>query len=415
MTISRNCQTATFSGTAFTETGLVTANGDSITGVTETSTGAPASATVGTYPIVPSAATGTGLGNYTIGYVNGRLTVTPATPTISWSNPAPIAYFTPLSGTQLDAAACWTVGGSTVIVGGTFAYTPPAGTLLPAGTHTLSAKFTPSDSTDCTTATATVQIVVLGPGVTVIGTQLYCVGGNNTNDQVLVNPVGNSNTGSTGVKVQASLNGVNTQITYSQSFTSINLFLQGGNENIQLANSLTINAVATAGKGNDNVTVGNGNNIVTVGNGNDDIQAGSGSNSVTAGNGNDAVTVANGNDNVTVGNGSDVIVEGKGNDNVSAGNGSDLVVGGLGQHTIQLGNGNDILIDGSATVVNCGDSLRQILSDWNACSSASVDTRLKVVYNTTHANVLKAGCGRDWFFFTYSKDVTNKKSTDRLN
>ena len=30
----------TFSGTAFTETGLVTANGDTITGVTETSTGA---------------------------------------------------------------------------------------------------------------------------------------------------------------------------------------------------------------------------------------------------------------------------------------------------------------------------------------------------------------------------------------
>ena len=110
-----------------------------------------------------------------------------------------------------------------------------------------------------------------------------------------------------------------------------------------------------------------------------------------------------------------MIVEGNGNDNVSAGNGSDLVVGGLGQHTIQLGNGNDILIDGSATVVNSGDSLRQIVSDWNASSSASVDTRLKVVYNTSHPNVLKAGGGRDWFFYTYSKDVTNKKATDRLN
>ena len=412
----------TFSSTAFTESGLV--NGDTITGVTETSTGAPASATVGTYNIVPSAATGTGLGNYTIGYVNGTLTVNPATPTISWSNPAPISYFTPLTGTQLDAAASWTVGGSAVTVGGTFAYTPPAGTLLLAGTQTLSAKFTPFDSTDYTTATATIQIVVLGPGVTVIGTQLYCVGGNSTNDQVQVNPVGNSNTGSTGVKVQASLNGVNIHTTYSQSFTSINIFLQGGNENIQLANSLTINAVVTTGNGNDNVQLGNGNNIVTVGNGNDNIRAGSGSNTVMAGNGNDyvqlgdgknTVTVGNGNDYVQLGNGSDVIVEGNGNDYVSAGNGSDLVVGGLGQHIIQLGNGNDILIDGSATVVNPGDSLRQILSDWNASSSASVNTRLKVVYNTTHPNALKAGSGRDWFFFTYSKDVTNKKSTDRLN
>ena len=38
----------TFSGTAFTASGLV--NGDTITGVTETSTGARSSATVGTYP-----------------------------------------------------------------------------------------------------------------------------------------------------------------------------------------------------------------------------------------------------------------------------------------------------------------------------------------------------------------------------
>ena len=73
----------TFSGTAFTETGLVTANGDTITGVTETSTGAPVSATVGTYNIVPSAAVGTGLSNYTIGYVNGKMTVNPATLTIT--------------------------------------------------------------------------------------------------------------------------------------------------------------------------------------------------------------------------------------------------------------------------------------------------------------------------------------------
>jgi hypothetical protein len=44
-----------------------------------------------------------------------------------------------------------------------------------------------------------------------------------------------------------------------------------------------------------------------------------------------------------------------------------------------------------------------------------VDTRLTVVYNTTHPNVLRAGSGRDWFFFGYTKDLTNKKATDCLN
>ena len=61
-------------GTAFTAIGLVTANGDSISSVSETSAGTVASAPVGISPIVPSAATGTGLSNYNIVYVNGTLT-----------------------------------------------------------------------------------------------------------------------------------------------------------------------------------------------------------------------------------------------------------------------------------------------------------------------------------------------------
>jgi hypothetical protein len=50
-------------------------NGDTVSGVTLTSGGAVASATVGTYLIVPSAAIGSGLTNYTISYANGTLTV----------------------------------------------------------------------------------------------------------------------------------------------------------------------------------------------------------------------------------------------------------------------------------------------------------------------------------------------------
>jgi hypothetical protein len=78
--------------TAFTTAGLV--GGDGIAGVTLTSAGADASAPVGTYPIVPSAAVpaaGTDLGNYSITYANGTLTVTSATnngPTVKINTPA---------------------------------------------------------------------------------------------------------------------------------------------------------------------------------------------------------------------------------------------------------------------------------------------------------------------------------------
>ena len=66
-------QALTFQGTEFTTAGIVM--GDTVTSVTLTSTGAAATANVGSYPIVPSAAQGAGLDNYNVSYVNGTLSV----------------------------------------------------------------------------------------------------------------------------------------------------------------------------------------------------------------------------------------------------------------------------------------------------------------------------------------------------
>ena len=80
-------------------------------------------------------------------------TVSKGTPTITWTNPAAIAYGTPLSSTQLNASS----GG----VAGTFAYTPASGTILNVGANqTLSVIFSPTDSTDYNSAPATVTITV---------------------------------------------------------------------------------------------------------------------------------------------------------------------------------------------------------------------------------------------------------------
>ena len=62
--------------------------------------------------------------NYNSAGVIAQITVTKATPIVSWSNPTAIVYGTPLSGTQLNATAS---------VAGTFAYTPVSGTVLNAG------------------------------------------------------------------------------------------------------------------------------------------------------------------------------------------------------------------------------------------------------------------------------------------
>jgi hypothetical protein len=117
---------------------------------------------------------------YTLNSTNayGRTTSTPLTvsvnqvaPSITWTTPAAIAYGTALSATQLNASST---------VAGTFAYSPLAGTVLTAGTHTLSVIFTPTDKTDYTTTNGSVTLTV--------NPALLTVTANNTN-----RPVGAAN------------------------------------------------------------------------------------------------------------------------------------------------------------------------------------------------------------------------------
>ncbi len=99
--------------------------------------------------------------NYTISFTGARLSITPATPTITWANPSAIIYGTALSATQLDATASWKVGGNTVNVPGVFTYNPAAGTILGAGNNqTLLVSFIPTDASDYTNASATASINV---------------------------------------------------------------------------------------------------------------------------------------------------------------------------------------------------------------------------------------------------------------
>src|SRR5207245_7598343 len=67
------------------------------------------------------------------------------------ADPAGITYGTALSSTQLNATAS---------VPGSFVYTPAEGSIPAAGTDTLSATFTPTDTANYSTVTRTVQLTV---------------------------------------------------------------------------------------------------------------------------------------------------------------------------------------------------------------------------------------------------------------
>jgi N-acetylneuraminic acid mutarotase len=91
--------------------------------------------------------------DYSVTTASVTINVLPATPVLTWANPAAITYGTALGAAQLDATAS---------VAGTFSYSPKAGTVLSAGAgQTLSVTFTPSDATDYTVVTTTATIDVL--------------------------------------------------------------------------------------------------------------------------------------------------------------------------------------------------------------------------------------------------------------
>jgi hypothetical protein len=91
-------------------------------------------------------------GNFAAGVSTAvSVEVVKATPSISWATPSAIAYGTALGANQLNATSSVT---------GTFSYTPAAGTILSAGERTLSVTFTPTDTTNYTTATASVTLTV---------------------------------------------------------------------------------------------------------------------------------------------------------------------------------------------------------------------------------------------------------------
>lgn len=90
-----------------------------------------------------------------LGYSTSQATVSlivnKATSAVTWQAPDAMICGAALSATQLNATAT---------VPGTFTYTPGAGEILTPGVHELSAKFTPTDSLNYSTASATVQITI---------------------------------------------------------------------------------------------------------------------------------------------------------------------------------------------------------------------------------------------------------------
>ena len=118
-------------------------------------------AALGEYPHAVSA-TFDGDNLYAGSSAEASATLVAGDPALTWPAPAPIVYGTALDAPMLNASAN---------TSGTFSYSPAAGTILNAGTHTLTVTFTPDDPDRWTEAMKTTAIVVnkAAPSIAVTG------------------------------------------------------------------------------------------------------------------------------------------------------------------------------------------------------------------------------------------------------
>src|SRR5262249_53095250 len=126
----------------------------------------------GSFAYSPAAGTVLGAGSHTLSVTftpadstdyatataSTTLSVSQATPKITWTTPAAIVYGTGTGGAQPAPRAN---------VPGSSAYPPAAGTVLAAGFHTLSATFPPTDSADYTSVIGTTTLNVLQAAPTI--------------------------------------------------------------------------------------------------------------------------------------------------------------------------------------------------------------------------------------------------------
>ncbi|HMD36177.1 MAG TPA: LamG-like jellyroll fold domain-containing protein, partial [Vicinamibacterales bacterium] len=146
---------------------------DIVYGTALTATQLNATANIaGTFAYLPAAGTVLSAGSHALNVTftpddavnyNGTsasvtLNIAKATTTITWAAPNPIVYGTALGGAQLNATAS---------VPGTVVYSPAAGTMFGAGSQTLSATFTPTDTSNYTGSSASRPLTVAAAPLTI--------------------------------------------------------------------------------------------------------------------------------------------------------------------------------------------------------------------------------------------------------
>ena len=232
-----------------------------------------------------------------------------------------------------------------------------------------------------TSFTVTVTAVNSGPGVTLVNGVLRIVG-TNGHDNLQINKVGNQYQ-IVGCFLTPNVN------RYSVSqVQSIEIEMLGGNDHVNVNDSVLIPVTIRGGDGCDSLDGGGGNDLIYGGAGNDELEGdeghdvlfgeagddelegndgndtlygGDGNDELEGDDGNDLLFGEAGHDELEGNDGNDTLYGGDGNDELEGDDGNDLLFGEAGHDELEGNDGNDILSGGSGNDELEGDAGRDLL------------------------------------------------------
>jgi hypothetical protein len=250
------------------------------------------------------------------------------------------------------------------------ALTAPTHVYADSGVYTLTLSVRDDDggltsvSQAVTITAAAIQVDPMDPTKTIL-----VVGGTADSDVIVFNPQGNDG------DIQVLINGVSQGVFHPTG--RIVAYGQAGDDDIQVAGSIRLQAWLYGDAGNDRLKGGAGNSI---------------------------------------------LLGGDGDDNLNGGNGRSILIGGSGEDRLIGGSGDDILIGGSTSFDANAALLSALMDRWSstvdayAVRVAKIRLLLSLTSNTviddSMVDKLTGSSGQDWFFAGVGDVATDEKPTE---
>ena len=209
------------------------------------------------------------------------------------------------------------------------------------------------------------------------------------------------------------------QFRWKQSYPAdliqkIEVYGNGGDDEIRVDDDLTLPSFIDGGAGNDTLEGGGGNNTIYGGLGNDEIEGNDGNDVIYGGDGNDVINAGGGNNSIHGGDGNDTITAGSGNDTIYGGDGNDVIYAGDGNNWVDGGSGNDTITAGSGTDTLYGGDGNDVIRAGAGNDTLDGGAGNDILVGGDGNDMLVGGDGRDLLIGGFGADRLNGNSQDDI-